>query len=167
MSDLDILQQIQDVDLSKVPTAFPTLAAGVVQCTIASIEFENRENKKGVTNPWAIVKYTLAQPWKTQPLPDVPVQDIGVGFIITERISLKPWTDPKTNEEKNFGIQRLALLRHAVFGAAAPGTKFFPDELINQPITLKLKFDPAPKNKETGEVYPPQTNVDSYVKSRR
>lgn len=165
--DLDILNQIQDVDLSKVETSFPVLAAGIVQAVITSIEFEKRENKKGEHNPWCIVKYTLAQPWKTQPLPDVPVRDVSIGFPITESISIKPWTDPKTGEEKNFGLTRLAMLREAVFGRAAPGAKFVPDELINQPINLRLKFDPAPKNKETGEVYPPQTRVDGYVKAKR
>lgn len=167
MSDLDILQQVQDVDLGKVETSFPILAQGVVQAVIAEIEFKEIENKKNEVNPWCLVKYTLAQPWKTQPIPDVPVRDVNIGFPITERISLKPWTDPKTGEVKNFGITRLAQLREAVFGKAQAGAKFVPAELLNQPITLKLKFDPAPKNKDTGEVYPPQTNVDSYVRAKR
>lgn len=164
--DLDILNQINDTDLSKVETSYPILAAGVVSATITEIELKAIENKEGQSNPWAIVKYTLAQPWKTQPLADAPSRDVSPGFAITERISLKPWEDPKTGEVKNFGITRLAMLREAVFGKAAPGTKFNPEELLGQPITLKLKFDPAPKNKKTGEVYGPATEVDGYVKRK-
>ena len=166
MNELDILQSIQDVDLATVETSYPVLMAGVVAATIKEIEFKMIENKKGDTNPWALIKYATSQEWKTQPMADSPSRSVTSGFGITERISLKPWTDPKTDEVKNFGLTRLAQLREAVFGKAAPGSKFTPVELINQPITLKLKFDPAPKNKDTGEVYGPQTSVDGYVKAR-
>jgi hypothetical protein len=167
MNETDVLQQIQDIDLSKVPTAYPILASGVVQATIVEFGFDQRENRKGETNNWAVVKYTLAQPWKTQPLDDTPSQEIAVGFPFTERILIKPWTDPKTGKETLLGLQRLALLREAVFGKAAEGTKFNGLELVGQSITLRLKFDPAPKNRETGEVYGPRTEVDGYVRAKR
>jgi hypothetical protein len=165
--DLDILQQINDIDLAKVETSYPIPMAGVVAATITEIELKKIENKKGESNPWALIKYATSQPWKTQPLENNPSRDLNPGFVITERISLKPWTDPKTDEVKNFGITRLAQMREAIFGKAQPGAKFVVEELLGQTILLKLKFDPAPKNRETGEVYGPQTSVDGYNKAKK
>lgn len=164
--DNDILQQVQSVNLGTVVTDFPVLAPGVVSATIESVTFEYKENKEGENLPWAVVKLKLAQDWKTQPLEGIPSRHIAAGFVLTDNISLKPWTDPKTQEVKNFGITRLALLRECVFGKAAEGTVFRPEELINQTVTVKLTFDPAPKNKKTGEVYGPQTVVDTYIRRK-
>lgn len=164
MSDIDILAQIQDVDLATVETAYPVLMAGVVQASITDFELKSVEGKDG-SSPWAIISYSLITPWKTQPIDGNPSRDVMPGFKFTERIYLKPWTDDKTGETKNLGVTRLALLREAIFGKAKPGTKLIPSDFINQLVTVKLKFDPAPKNKKTGEIYGPQTYVDGYIRT--
>lgn len=162
-SELDILSQLQNVDLSTVETAYPLLKSGIVSAQIGSIETEQDEGKA----PYVHIKYTLTEPWETVPFEGRPVKTISPGFPISERIYVQDWTDPKTGEKKNFGITRLAQLREAVFGPATAGTKLVLPELLGQTVTLKLKFDPAPRNKKTNEVYGPQTSVDGYVRKSR
>lgn len=157
--DIDIMQKLNDVDLSTVETSFPLLKTGIVQATITECGPQSKDDKS-----WLELKYVLAQEWATQPHDGVPSKPVLPGFPITERIYLNDWEDPKSGETKNFGIQRAALLRECVLGKAQPGTRFIPSELIGQTVMLKLKFDPAPKNKKTGEVYGPQTTVDGYIR---
>lgn len=163
--DHDILNEINNIDLSKVETSFPVLKSGVVKATIAEIEFDKKDKKDGSgVNRLAKIKYSLGQPWETQPHDGLPAKPIAPGFPVTETIYLDPFKDEKTGEEKNLGIARLALLRESVLGKAKEGDRFDIAQLIGREVILKLKFDPAPKNKKTGEVYGPQTTVDGYVR---
>lgn len=155
MNELDIMSALDSVDLSTVQTSFPILKGGVVSAQIASIEADNE--KKRVQ-----VKYTLTQEWSQ--VDGIPVH---AGFGFNEFIYMNDWTDPKSGEVKNFGVQRLAQLREAVLGKAAPGVKFSIPDLLGQPITVTLKYEAAPTNKKTGEVYGPQTSVAGYVKARK
>ena len=169
MSDIDILQQINDVDLSKVETSFPILDSGIVRCTITKCEFHKEPSKKkqGTDNVYLEVGYSLAQGWKTVSIdgnPSKPVNPGDRGSAFTERIYVGKFLDDKTGEEKWYGLDRIAKLREAVMGKAEAGAKLNPPELIGQSVILRLKFDPAPKNKDTGEVYGPRTGVDAYVK---
>lgn len=164
-SELDsISSQLNNIDLASVETAYPLLKAGLVTAQIGAVMEERDEEDKP---PYVLVKYTLTQPWETTPFEGRPVKTISPGFPLSERIYVQPWTDPKTNEVKNFGIIRLAQLREAVFGPATAGTHMSLPELMGQSITLKLKFDPAPKNKKTNETYGPQTTVDGYVRKAK
>lgn len=162
-SELDIMEQLNSVDLSKVETSYPILKAGVVQAQIVEVSAVPAEgDKKAYVN----VKYTLAQPWESQPL-DGPSKPINPGFPISERVYINDWTDPKTGEVKNFGRVRLLQLREAVLGPIQPGEKLDFNALRGQSITLRLAFDPAPKNSKTGETYGPQTTVAGYVKKAK
>lgn len=153
-SELDIMSKLDSVDLSTVQTDFPLLKSGVVSAQIAAIEPDNTKGR-------VQVKYTLAQEWQ-----DIDGKVIHPGFTFSEFIYLNDWEDPKTGEVKNFGVQRLAQLRAAIFGKADPGTKLNLQELLGQMVTLTLKYDPEPRNKK-GEVFGPQTSVTRYVKAKK
>ncbi len=151
MSDIDILQQINDIDLSTVQTGFPLLKSGVVALTIQS--FEDDVEKKALK-----VKFVTAQPWE-----DIDGKVINPGFPQTDFIRFNTWTDPDSGKEKNFGVERIVALRAAVFGKAKPGDKFDRSALLGQQVQARLKYDPAPRNKKTQEVYGPQTTIEAYL----
>ena len=88
------------------------------------------------------------------------------GMSINERVYVGTYEDKKTGETKWYGVDKLALLRECVFGKATGGTKFVPAELKGQSVTIKLQFEPAPRNEKTGEVYGPRTSVAGYVRPR-
>lgn len=160
-SELDIMSQLDAMNITDIETAYPLLKSGIVSAQISAISSEQDEGKP----PYVKVEYTLAQDWETTPHEGRPIRTVATGFPLTERIYVQPWVDPKTGETKNFGRTRLAQLREAVLGEPKDGDKlsdFTP--LMGQTIMLKLKFDPAPKNKKTNEVYGPQTTVDGYVR---
>lgn len=162
-SELDIMEQLNSVDLSKVETSYPVLKAGVVHAQIVELAAVPAEGDK---KPYIMAKYTLAQQWESQPLDGSPSKPISPGFPISERIYVNDWTDPKTQEVKNFGRVRLLQLREAVLGPIQPGQKLDFNELRGQSITLKLAFDPAPRGKD-GQTYGPQTSVAGYVKKAK
>ncbi len=114
------------------------------------------------------MSYSLALPWKTIAHDGVPAKDVNPGdrgSTMTERIYIGKYIDEKDNNtEKWYGVDRIAKLREAVFGKAADGSKFIPMEMIGQTITLKLKFNPKPINKDTKEEYGPRTEIDGYVR---
>lgn len=163
MQDLDILNDLNSIDLSKVETAFPILKTGIVSATITGCEVTKDPNKPDA-KPYVLVKYSLAAPWETVSIDGAPTKAVNPGFPFNERIYFGNYQDKTTGETKQYGVDRIAKLREAVFGKAAPGTKFAPEELVGQSITVKLKFDPAPKNSKTGETYGPQTTVDGYMR---
>ena len=154
-SELDIMSKLDSVDLSTVQTDFPLLKSGIVTAQIVTVE---PDNVKGCV----VIKYTLTQDWS-----DVEGKAVKPGFPFSEFIYLQDWEDPKTGEVKNFGVQRLAQLREAIYGKAAPGTKLALSELAGQTVTVRLNYNPAPTNKKTGEVYGPQTSVVGYVKAKK
>ncbi len=149
-NDIDILQQINDIDLSTVQTGFPLLKSGVVPLTIQS--FEDDVEKKALK-----VKLVTAAPWE-----DIDGKVIHPGFPITDFIRFNTWTDAD-GKEKNFGVERVVNLRAAVFGKAKPGDKFDRTALLGQQVQARLKYDPAPRNKKTQEVYGPQTTIEAYL----
>lgn len=161
---MNIMEQLNSVDLSKVETSFPILKAGIVDAQIVDITVVPGENGKA---PYVQCKYNLAQDWMTQPIDGGESKPVKPGFPITERVYVNDWEDPKTGEKKNFGRVRLLQLREAVFGPIQPGQKLDFNELRGQSVKLNLKFDPAPKNSKTGEVYGPQTTVASYVRRKQ
>lgn len=164
-TELDIMSQLNSVDLSKVETSFPLLKTGIVQAQVKEIGVVTPDGSD--KKPYVEVKYSLTQAWSTQPHDGAESKPVNAGFPISERVYVNDWEDPKTGEKKNFGRVRLLQLREAIFGPIQTGQQLSFDELRGQPITLKLKFDPAPKNNKTGEIYGPQTTVDGYVKAKR
>lgn len=169
-SELDIMQQMDNIDLATVETEFPILAGGVVQVQIQDCEFRKDTEKKGPdAKPYCYISFNLTQPWKTQALDgsaSKEVQPGSRGSTITERVYVGTYEDKKTGETKWYGVDRLALLRECVFGKATAGTKFVPAELKGQAVTIKLAFEPAPKNEKTGEVYGPRTSVATYIRRK-
>lgn len=171
LSEQDILNQLNEVDLSKVETSFPILAGGVVPANITDCKFVTEDSKKrqGEKNVYLLVNYALAQPWKTvahEGIPSKPINPGDRGSAFNERIYVGKTIDDKTGEEKWYGLDRIAKLREAVFGRAAEGSRIVPAELIGQTVTLTLKFEEAPKNKDTGETYGPRTSVSGYVRKK-
>lgn len=170
MSDAqDILSQLNEVDLSKVETSFPMLATGIVGFVITKSLFVSEDSKKkpGEKNVYADLEYSLEAAWKTQPHEGVsskPINPGDRGSKTSERIYIGKYIDKKDGSEKWYGLDRLAKLREAVFGKAAEGARFQPEELIGQSVLLNLKFNPAPINKDTGEVYGPRTEITGYVR---
>ena len=155
MSDeVDILSQLDNIDLSTVQTGFPLLKTGIVSMTITGFEDDRADNGTQILK----VKLALAQPWQ-----DVDSKTVNQGFPMTDFIRFNEWVDPKTNEKKNFGLLRVAELRAAVMGKAKPGDRFNREQLINQVVQVSLKYDPAPTNKTTKEVYGPQTTIARYI----
>jgi len=173
MSDIDILQQMDNIDLSKVETSFPLLASGIVQANIVDAKFVQEDSKKrqGQKTNHLFVEYTLAQPWKTSGH-DGPVKTINPGdrgSKFSERIYFGTFIDEKDGgKEKPYGLDRILKLREAIYGKADESVKFssIPPTLIGQTVTVNLKFEPAPVNSETKEVMGPRTSVAGYVKKR-
>ena len=107
LSEQDILNQLNDVDLSKVETSFPLLAPGIVPLTIGKVELRRDVEKKGMdAKPYYFVEYSLAQPWKTIAFDGVeskPVNPGDRGATFNERIYIiKPgeWSSimPKVDD---------------------------------------------------------------------
>lgn len=172
MSDeLNSMVDINSIDLSTVETDFPLLDSGVVTAQIQACSFERDTAKKGDSaKPYLTVKYALTAPHKTTGHEGMTVKTINPGdrgSTLSENIYYGNYEDKKTGETKKYGIDRIAKLREAVFGKAAEGQRFVPAEMLGQPITLRLKFDPRPTNKATGEVYGPRTEVADYVRKAR
>jgi hypothetical protein len=170
--DIDILQQINDVDLSKVETDFPLLASGIVTLNIDKLDWKQEESKKelGKTNTYLLCEFSLAQPWKTAPREGIPSKAINPGdrgSKIIERIYVGKKVDEKTGEEKWYGLDTITKLREAVYGKAAEGSKFDPNVLLGQQLQAELKFDPAPVNKETKEVYGPRTTIKNFIRKAK
>src|SRR6187402_298023 len=168
LSEQDILNQLNDVDLSKVETSFPLLAPGIVPLTIGKVELRRDVEKKGMdAKPYYFVEYSLAQPWKTIAFDGVeskPVNPGDRGATFNERIYIGKYNDKNTGEEKWYGLDTIAKLREAALGKAAEGTKFISAELIGQQIMARLQFEPAPRNKDTGETYGPRSSIAAYIK---
>lgn len=164
-TELDIMSQLNSVDLSKVETSFPILKPGILQFQIKEIGVvtPDESDKK----PFVGIEYTLLQPWESQPLDGGAAKPIAAGYPIRERVYVNDWTDPKTNEVKNFGRVQLLKLREAIFGPIQPGQRLDFNEMRGQTVTLRIGFDPAPKNRKTGETYGPQNTVEAYVKAKR
>lgn len=172
MQDIDILDQMNAIDLSKVETSFPLLATGVVEAQIQECEFKRDTEKKGDdAKPYLFVKYALTQPWKTVPHDGAEAKNLNPGdrgMTVTESIYIGTYVD-KNGDTKPYGVDRIALLRECVTGqkaAAGTGIKTVPDAVRGQVVLLKLKFDPAPRNNKTNEVYGPRTSVDGYVRRK-
>ena len=160
-----IQDRLNQTDLTTIETSFPIPKAGLVAAMIADIT-ENTVDDSGneLKAPFVAIKYTFTQDWETHPVNGVS-KPILAGFPLTERVYVSDWTDPKTGEVKNFGITQLTKLREAVYGPAKPGDQLIFQELLGQSLILRLKYDPAPKNKKTGETYGPQTTVSGYLKA--
>lgn len=170
LSPEEVMAQIDNIDLSKVETAFPLLASGAVKTTIIACEWRRDTEKKGdEAKPYIYVEYDLAQPWKTAIRDGIPSKAVNPGdrgSKFNERIYVGTYEDKKTGEMKWYGIERYAQLREAALGRAPEGSKINPPELIGQSVTTNLKFEPAPVNKDTKEVMGPRTTVIGYVRKK-
>ena len=162
--DIDILQQIENVDLGKVETSYPLLKTGLCRLTIKSMEFKRIESKKGALQAWCLLEFVTAQQWETVAHDGLPVKPIAPGFPLKKRVYMEPSKDKTTGEDVNYGIKDLALLRECIYGKAPEGTRLQVSDFLGQEVIGKLKFDPAPKNKDTGETFGPRTEVDGYVR---
>jgi hypothetical protein len=169
VSELDILNSLQNVDLSKIETSFPLLKTGNVLAQISKMEFASKGKKEDENDQYINCKleYTLQQPWETVPIDGAPSKAVSPGFKFTENIYCSPWTDPETKEVKNFGLQRLTLLRECIYGKAPPGTALKKEDFLGRTVMVKLKFEPAPVDKKTKQVMGPQTKVDGYVRKAK
>lgn len=169
-SDIDILQQINDIDLSKVETSFPLLATGVVLATIIGAEMKRDTEKKGSdAKPYIHVEFDLAQAWKTVAHDGAESKVVNPGdrgSKFTKSIYIGQYEDKKTGEMKWYGLDEYARLREAALGKAQPGAKINPAELIGQQMPVKLTFNPAPRNEKTGETYGPRTEVTGYIRKK-
>lgn len=172
MNELDIMSQLDSVDLSKVETSFPLLASGLVTVQVTACEFKRDTEKKADAKPYMLVELSLVAPWKTVARDGEASKEVNPGdrgSKITDRIYFGDYEDKKTGEMKKYGYDRMATLREAAFGKAQEGAKFsaIPQEMLGQTITAELKFEAAPVNKDTKEVYGPRTSVARYVKARK
>lgn len=171
-NELDMMAMLDSVDLSKVETSFPLLASGVVTCQVSAIDFKRDTEKKADAKPYLMVELTLVSPWKTVPRdgePSKPVNPGDRGCKLVDRIYFGDYEDKKTGEAKKFGYDRMATLRESAFGKATEGARFssIPQEMLGQTIQVELKFEAAPVNKDTKEVYGPRTSVARYIKAKR
>jgi len=172
MTEEELLNQLTtEVDLSKVETSFPLLKSGIVKCNVAKCNLQRDTEKKGDdAKPYYLIEYNLAQPWTTVPHNGAEVKTINPGdrgSKIVERVYIGKYTDKDTNEEKWYGIDRIAKLYETVFGRKAGAGTTIPQaaiEVIGQEVLLDLLFEPKPMNRETKEVYGPRTSVRGYVK---
>lgn len=170
-SELDIMSQLDSVDLSKVETSFPILAGGVASGQVTACEFKRDTEKKADAKPYLFIELAITQPWSTQPRegePGKPLNPGDRGMKTVKRIYFGDYEDKKTGETKKYGFDQMAAFRESAYGKAAEGSKFssIPTEMLGQNIKFVLKYDPAPKNKDTGEVYGPRTEVDRFIKAK-
>lgn len=169
MSDIDILQQMDNIDVSKVETSFPIPAEGLVRARVTSAKREQEPNKKkGGTNTFFEFEFAFTQDWRTQPIngnPSSPIPVGGRGSKMTKRVYVGQYEKKDGSGLAWYGIEELAKLRESALGKAPAGTSYsnLCDDVLGQEVTLVLKFDPAPKNKDTGEVYGPRTEITNYV----
>lgn len=151
---------VNSVDLSTVQTSFPLLQSGVCQFQVQECGWQMPEDT--AKQPFLHIKMVTTQPWKTVPHEGAPVKEVAPGFPMTHRIYVGKYIDKK-GEEKTYGIDAIARFRESAFGKASTGTRFNPEEMLGQMITVRLNFNPAPKNDKTGEVYGPRTEVVGFV----
>jgi hypothetical protein len=163
-NELDILNSLQQVDISKVETSYPLLATGNVQMQITSMSFGMKKKKDESTYPNCEIKFALMQPWKTVPIDGIPAKDIPPGFPMTKNIFMG--TVQKDGKEENYGLKELVTLRECIHGKAPEGARIQKEDFLGQTVLCKLKFDPAPVNKETKEVYGPRTDIVGYVRKK-
>ena len=159
--DINAMMDINSIDLSTVETDFPLLASGPCGLQIQECEFKTND-KSG--KPFLHVKFA------TTPHGGNPVKTVNPGdrgSTLNKDIYYGKYEDAKTGELKPYGVDEIAKLREAVFGKAAPGTRFDPAEMLGQNLVGNLRFDPEPKNKKTGEVFGPRTEVASYIRKAR
>lgn len=167
MSDLDIMQAMDNIDLSEVETSFPLLDSGVVTVQIAKCEYGRDEKKGADAKPYCLVEMALTVPWRTTPLngPSKPINPGDRGSKFTERIYVGQYEKKDGSGLAWYGVDTLAKLRKAAFGKAAPGVKFNPTEMLGQTINVRLKFEAEPKGKD-GTVYGPRTSVSDYISKK-
>lgn len=162
--DLNAMINLDDIDLSTVETDFPLLASGL--CGLQIQECEAKANEKS-GKLFIHVKFAITQAHKTTNHGGLTVKTINPGdrgSTLNKDIYYGKYEDTKTGELKPYGLDELTRLREAVFGKAPPGTKFNCSEMLGQNLVGNLRFDPEPKNKKTGEVFGPRTEVASYVR---
>lgn len=167
MSDIDVLNEIQNLDLSTVETEFPLLASGVVAAQVQECEFKRDEDKGADAKPYLWVKYAITQPWKTVAHEGLTVKQLNPGdrgMTISQRIYIGQYDKKDGSGKAWYGLDTVAKLRESAFGKAPAGTRLNPSEMLGQSVLLVLKFDPAPKNSKTGEVYGPRTEVSGFVR---
>lgn len=165
-TELDSLNDPSNIDLSTVETDFPLLASGIVSCQVQECEWKTEESKKkpGQMNKYLHLKVVTAQPWNSVAFEGREAKQINPGFPITHRNYVGTYVDQKDNKTKPYGTEFLARLRESAFGKPSPGTQFNPAEMLGQTVIARLKFEPKPKNKETGEEYGPRTSIDGFVR---
>lgn len=170
LDELKSMTDINDIDLSTIETDFPLLDSGIAPAQITECEIKTEEGKKtGKPQSYLHVKYNLTAGHKTTAHEGRIVKTINPGergSSITERIYYGV-SYKKSDEGKAYGYDRIAKLREAVFGKATPGTKFAAAEMLGQNISLRLLFEPSPRNSDTGEVYGPRTSVADYIRKSR
>lgn len=165
-SELDIMEAMNNIDLSKVETSFPLLDSGIVDFQVAKCEY--RKDDKADAKPYCYIELNLVSPWKTVKFDGAeskPVLPGGRGSVHVERVYVGQYEDKKTGELKWYGVDTLAKFRESVFGKAPEGTRFNPAEMLGQNLQARLQFEPAPKGKN-GETFGPRTSVAAYIKKK-
>lgn len=164
--DADILNQINNIDLSTVETEYPLLKSGMVSVQVQTCEWQTETSKKtGKDNTYLNLKVVTTQPWETVAHEGRAVRTISPGFPITHRIYVGSYVDDKDGSPKQYGVTQVAQLREAAFGKAQSGARFNAPEMLGQNIVVVLKFEPNPKDKD-GNTFGPRTSIDRFVAKR-
>lgn len=163
--ELNIMEAMNNIDLSTVETSFPILDSGIVSVQVAKCEYRRDTDKKSDAKPYCYIELNLTQPWRTVKFDgdSKPVLPGGRGSTIVERVYIGQYEKKDGSGLAWYGVDTLAKFREAVFGKAAPGVRFDPNEMLGQNLQVRLQFDPAPKGKD-GQVYGPRTAVATYIK---
>lgn len=148
--DIDILNKLEETDLSGVPTAYPLLPTGAFPVKVQKIELEDQKPPRTGKN--LVIAFAL-----TEPAVSTEGQPLQPGYVITDRISL-------TQTEKYDPLPRLAQFREACLGDKSG--KFMPlEQYVEQTMTIRTKHQVNSVGKD-GTEYGPQTSVAGYVKKK-
>jgi len=152
MSDIDIMQQLSNTDLSTVQTALPTLADGLYEATVA--EIKTKPNSKGTGHNLEI-KVTLNS--SAPALVNDQPTTVNPGFPVFDTISLVQTTD-EAGAVKYDPLPKLAAFREACTGSKAGS--FMPlEQYIGARIAIRTKIE----TDKTGQ-YAPRARIMKYQK---
>jgi hypothetical protein len=153
MSD-DILNELQNLDLSTVQTAMPILHDGVYEATVAEVKIEPNSKKDGNN---VNIKTTLnyaAKGWVKNARGEKEDRDVAPGFPVYDTISLKE-TRKENGELKYDPRPSVARFMEGVLGSRTGN--FFPlDQYIGRRVMIRVKT-------EESEEYGDKARIRKYT----
>lgn len=145
----DILNAVENMDLTNVETDFPVLEQGICDFTIANMQAETSKNGNG-TN--IIVELKTAMPYKTRKgevkQPGFPLRDSI--YIPNDTTSEKGATAMRMSQQK------LAQLKLSVFGTQEGAFGKF-EQYVGKTVSARLKI-------ESDEQFGDRNRVAAYVR---